>query len=230
MKVLDNLISLFYPRICLGCGGHLQPKRELVCVMCDVKMKRTNFHEHADNPFVRKFWGRVDVQFAASMFVFRKNSPVQNLIHELKYNNKPQIGIQFGKMYGKTLSESLFFSDVDMIVPVPLHPSKLLKRGYNQAAMFANGLAIGLGKPAANDFLARYTASESQTRKTRFERIDVIENMFDLEDMQQAEGKHILLVDDVLTTGATLEGCAAQLLQIPNVRVSMATFAVAGGR
>ncbi len=193
-------------------------------------MPKTNFHEHADNPFTKRFWGRVDVQFAASMFVFRKDSPVQNLVHQLKYQNKPEIGVELGKKYGKILADSLFFSDVDLIVPVPLHSSKLRKRGYNQAAMFANGLGMSMEKTVNNDFLTRYSATESQTRKTRMERMGVIENIFEVERTEQTAGKHILLVDDILTTGATLEGCATQLLQLPNVRVSMATIAIAGAK
>ena len=226
--MLNDFLSLFYPRLCLACGHALQPTREMICVQCDFKMPKTNFHENADNPITQKFWGRVDVQFAASMFLFRKGNPVQHLIHQLKYRSHPEVGVELGKKYGKTLAESLFFSDVDLIVPVPLHPNKLRKRGYNQSAMFADGLAEGMQRKNDNDFLTRYTASESQTHKTRMERMNVIEGMFDLEDVQTAEGKHILLVDDVLTTGATLEGCATQLLQIPNVRVSIATIAIAG--
>lgn len=227
--MLQPLLSLFYPRVCLGCGRELTPQRKIICFRCDYQMPKTNQHEHPDNAFTRKFWGRIEVQFAASLYFFQKDTPIQNLMHQLKYNGKPEIAIELGTKFGKTLRESVFFDDVDLIIPVPLHETKLRKRGYNQAAMFATGLAAGMQKTADNEFLTRYTASASQTTKTREERKDVIDGTFCIENaavIAAASNKHILLVDDVLTTGATLYGCALPLLTIPNVRLSMATIAM----
>ncbi len=161
------------------------------------------------------------------MYYFAKGGKVQHLLHQLKYKGIKEIGIYTGKLYGVTLKKSPFYTDVDVIIPVPLHPKKQRKRGYNQSEMFACGLAEAFSKPYDIKTLVRTYASETQTKKSRFRRWENVKEIFALKDHQHMINKHILLVDDVVTTGATLEACANMLLQIPGVKVSIATIACA---
>jgi ComF family protein len=227
MRLFHDLAALFYPRLCLACGLHLAPSQDTICTRCQFKLPKTGYHEQVDNPFTRKFWGRVDIQFGAAMYFFTKSGLVQPLLHQLKYKNKPEIGIKIGEMYGNLLRDNLYFGQIDCIVPVPMYPTKERTRGYNQAAMFGQGLAETMQKPQFANLLERTVNAASQTRKSNFERMDVLNNMYGVADTSIATGKHILLVDDVMTTGATIEACAIALLQLPDVKVSIATIAVA---
>jgi len=161
------------------------------------------------------------------MYFFAKGGKVQHLLHLLKYKGKKEIGEYIGKIYGEDLKKSLFYSDIDVIIPVPLHPRRKRKRGYNQSEIFAKGLSESLVKPYDTRTLIRTYASETQTKKSRFRRWENVKEIFDLKDHQHLINKHILLVDDVVTTGATLEACASMLLKIPGVKVSIATIACA---
>jgi ComF family protein len=224
---IDDLISLFYPRICLACGNTLFRQEDTICTYCLFHLPKTNFHKEADNPVSRIFWGRVPLYSAAAYYHFGKGGKVQHLIHQLKYKGHQEIGVYIGKLYGLELLESPLFSGVDFIMPVPLHLSKLRKRGYNQSELFAAGLCNSL--PARLDIhsLYRRLASETQTRKSRFSRWENVKEIFALRDEEKLTGKHLLLVDDVITTGATIEACASMLLKIPDVRVSVAALACA---
>lgn len=177
---------------------------------------------------MERFWGRVLLQRATTAFSFSKGGLLQHLIHQLKYENKPQIGQELGKMYGAMLKEDPFWQAIDYIVPVPLHPKKKHQRGYNQAAMWAIGLSETLGVDWTEEYLIRSDYTTSQTKKTRMERFQNVEDAFFVPNPTAIEGKHLLIVDDVLTTGATLEACALKLLEVPNVRVSVACIALAG--
>ncbi|NUO01503.1 MAG: ComF family protein [Saprospiraceae bacterium] len=225
-SIWKDLLSLFYPHICAACGRNTPPHGHVVCVSCLYKLPKTNFHLHKENPFTERFWGRLSLQAGAAQFFFTKGSRTQQLIHQLKYKNKQEIGVQMGKLYGAQLRESQLFRQVDAIVPVPLHPKKEWSRGYNQSALFAQGLSETLGKPLLNRALQRSTYAESQTQKSREERLDNIARAFVIGDAGALRGKHILLVDDVLTTGATLEACGLRLLDVPGVQLSMATMAI----
>ena len=167
------------------------------------------------------------MQFGAAMYFFTKTSLIQPLFHQLKYKNRPEIGTKIGLLYGNILRDNLYFGQVDGIVSVPMHPIKERQRGYNQAAVFAEGLATAMQKPHIPQLLVRSVNAASQTHKSNFERMSVLDNMYAVGDAKLAQGKHILLVDDVMTTGATLEACATALLQVPDVRVSIVTIAVA---
>lgn len=176
---------------------------------------------------MKMFWGRVGIQAAASCFLFTKGSGVQKLVHQLKYSGQTEVGRVLGRLYGSELKLSPLFAGIDVIAPVPLHPDKLKKRGYNQCDFFAEGLSESLGVPADLNNVQRVIATGSQTRRSRFERWKNVEYVFSAQQPLKLEGKHILLVDDVVTTGSTLEACAQQLLKIPGARVSIATIACA---
>lgn len=225
----DDFLSLIYPRLCMACGSSLFLNEDILCTRCLVHLPQTGFHLQAnDNMVVRSFWGRVPVEGGAARYFFRKSAPVQRLLHNLKYNHAPEIGILVGRIYGRELMESEVFGSVDVVVPIPLHPDKEKKRGYNQAAMFARGLAQGMGRPVDEKTLYRAVFTETQTRKSRLKRWENVKSVFALRDITSLQGKHILLVDDVITTGATMEACILKLLEIPGTRVSVAAIATAG--
>ena len=214
-----------FPHVCAACGKPLLKAEQSICAVCVYKLPKTNFHLEKDNPVEKTFWGRAPIIAGASYYSFTKAGKVQHLIHQLKYKGKRQIGVAIGDLYGNELKKSEAFNTVDIIIPVPLHKRKIKKRGYNQSAAFAEGLSKSM--KVDTDFKTLYRAldSESQTRRTRFLRWKNVETVFQLADETTLKGKHILLVDDVITTGATLEACIQTLLKIPNVKVSVATIA-----
>jgi ComF family protein len=211
----------------MACEAPLYKGEHSFCLHCRSELPRTGYHHKADNPVARLFYGRVPLHAAASFLTFHKAGKVQRLIHHLKYKGQQQVGVDAGVLYGSELRESPLFADVDTIVPIPLHPSRERQRGYNQATCFGSGLAQAMGARLDVTSLVRTSVTSTQTRKSRFERWKNVEEVFLLRNPESLAGKHILLVDDVVTTGATLEACAQELLKIPNVRVSVATIAVA---
>ncbi len=172
------------------------------------------------------FWGRVKLEYGASFYYFKKGGLVQQLIHNLKYANKPEIGLRLGQLYGKVLKKSPFLGQAEIIIPVPLHPRKQKMRGYNQSAKFAQGLSLGMEIPWSAA-LHRNMMTATQTQKARIERFSNVEHAFEVAKPNFIKGKHLLLVDDVITTGATLEACAHQLLTVPDTKVSVVTIAFA---
>jgi ComF family protein len=226
--MIKDFISLIYPENCLACATLLGKKEECLCLECRLRLPQTGFHNEQENEVARIFWGRVSLHSVASFLRFTKEGRVQRLMHVLKYKNQPAVGHFLGKWYGQYLSKSVLFSSVDAIIPVPLHPAKLKKRGYNQAEVFAAGIAETMQCKVDTESLVRLVFTETQTRKTRLARWDNVSEVFDLHPAHQIAGKHVLLTDDVLTTGATLEACARVLLQAPGVTVSIATLAYAG--
>ena len=224
-RYIDYLISLFYPRICLACGNTLFRNEDTICTYCLFHLPKTNFHKEADNPVSRIFWGRIPLVSAAAYYYFGKGGKVQHLIHQLKYKGHREIGVYIGKLYGQELLESHLFSGIDFVIPVPLHRSKHKKRGYNQSEQFALGLCSSMPAKLDAHSLYRTLASETQTRKSRFSRWENVKEIFAIRDEYNLRGKHLLLVDDVITTGATIEACALILLKVPEVKVSVATMA-----
>ena len=223
---LDALSSLFYPNLCLACSKNLPPSSGFLCVSCSYKLPKTDFHLHQENPLTERFWGRVQLQAGTACYHFSKSGRTQQLLHRLKYEGKKEVGIEIGKLHGSVLREAPLFRDVDLIVPVPLHLKKQRLRGYNQSALYARGLSERLGVPW-QEALKRTAYTDSQTRKSRMERFANVEKVFKLPSTDAVAGKHVLLVDDVITTGATLEACAHRLLAAPGTRVSVATIAIA---
>ncbi|MCB9277907.1 MAG: ComF family protein [Lewinellaceae bacterium] len=225
---LNDIVSLFFPNLCLACGENLPPKQEMICVHCQYKLPRTGFHEHRENPFTERFWGRLPLESGAALFHFIKGGKVQRLVHQLKYKDKADIGIRLGQWYGRLLSDSPLFHSVDTVIPVPLHPKKEHLRGYNQAAMFAKGLADAMQVNCLSQGLRRNVFTETQTRKSRLERVENVTEAFEIARPADLKGRHVLLVDDIITTGATLEACGLKLLEVPGLKLSMATIGFAG--
>lgn len=225
MLLLDDFISLIYPRICMACGNSLYKHEKIICNYCLYHLPKTYFHLEKDNPVSQKFWGRVNIESVAAYYYFSKAGKVQHLIHQLKYNKQKEIGIFVGKLYGIELKNSVLFKNTDIIVPVPLHPKKQRIRGYNQSEMFAKGLSVSMDVDINTNILYRNISSETQTKKSRYKRWENVKEIFKIKDAETLKDKNILLVDDVITTGSTLEACANALLQIPGTKVSIATMA-----
>jgi len=182
---------------------------------------------HENNPISRIFWGRANIHAATSFLFFNKGGSVQKLIHQFKYKSKIETGRYLGELLGKDLLQSDLFNTIDVIIPVPLHKKKLHTRGFNQSDIIAEGIGKTMHVPAIMDTLIRTEFTETQTKKARYTRWENVKGKFGIQNPQTIEGKHILLVDDVLTTGATLEACAQTLLEVPNTKVSLATLAYA---
>ena len=226
MNLLSNLLELFFPRLCIACANPLFTHESNLCDLCLFHLPRTNFEKDLHNPVAQLFWGRVKIEYATSYFFYSKGSKYQHILHELKYKGKKEIGFEIGKIFGKEIACS-DFSQIQLIVPIPLHPSRQRKRGYNQAEWIAMGLAEAMGKPLENKSLSRISSSSTQTKKGRYDRWTNVEGIFRANLPENFVNKHILLVDDVVTTGATLEACASVILALPDTKVSIATLAVA---
>jgi ComF family protein len=227
LLLIDDFISLVFPRICAACGNSLWKQEQTVCLFCEFHLPRTNFHLSHDNPVSRLFWGRVTLESAMAFLYFNKGNKVQRLIHQLKYKGRRDIGIYLGRQYGLQLQDSPFLRTVQLIVPVPLHSKKLMKRGYNQSEQFAIGLGESLKIPVDPHALFRKKETETQTKKSRFRRWQNVAEVFEVNQSMSLERKHVLLVDDVITTGATLESCIRALSSIRGIRISVATIAMA---
>lgn len=224
---LQHFFSLFYPDLCLICATKKPIPREILCLSCQHKLPKTGFHLDPENAFMERFWGRIPIQSAAALFHFIKGGKTQQLIHQLKYNHKPEVGRRLGQLYGKQLKDSPLFQGIDVIVPVPLHPRKRHQRGYNQSETFAQGLSASMGLPWHAHSLQRRTYTQTQTHKGRIQRMNNVLEAFQLQQRKVLRGKHILLVDDVVTTGATLEACGIRLLEVEGVKLSLATIGFA---
>ena len=226
-SIINDLVEVFYPNLCVACERQLMKGEEHLCVFCQNDLPETNFHLHKDNIIEKHFWGRVKIEHATAFYFFSKGSKVQHLLHQFKYKEKREIGQRLGILMGVQLKQSPFYEDIDLVVPIPLHKEKEFKRGYNQSAVFGAGLAEGLGIFYSDKYLERVKSTATQTKKTRIERWENVEEVFRVKNPEKLKGKHILLVDDVITTGATIEACAAELIKLPDVRVSVAALATA---
>lgn len=226
-KYLISFKELFYPQLCLICNEHALAENRQFCLECESNLPETDFHFDIDNPMLEKFAGRIKIEMAAACFFFFKTGRIQQLMHVLKYKGKTKVGVQIGNYYGNLLKQSSYFQAIDLIIPVPLHPRKERLRGYNQSDLFAQGLANSMKIPWLKNGLIRTEFTETQTKKTIIERFENVSKAFEVNPSKTLKNKHILLVDDVMTTGATLEACATKLLQIENVKVSIVTIAVA---
>ncbi|HEU0111456.1 MAG TPA: phosphoribosyltransferase family protein [Flavisolibacter sp.] len=223
-QIKESLLHLAFPHICEGCGTDVLEMEHELCLKCLAALPHTNFHLHADNPIEKIFWGRLPVQNAAALFYFTKESLMQHLMHQLKYRGNKELGFYLGKLMGESIAASNRFKQIDGLVPLPLFKSKEKKRGYNQATVLCEGISKVLEKPVWKDVIHRTTYTDTQTKKNRIQRWQNMENRFELNEPGFVNGKHILLVDDVITTGATLESCGLELLKAENVQLSLLTL------
>jgi ComF family protein len=224
-RAVTDLISLLFPNLCNGCGRPLFGGEDLICTACLFDLPYTDFHLFDDNRVAKQLWGRLPLNVAMAMLYFKKANRVQNLMHNLKYNNKTDLGVLLGKLLGDRLIEHEKYRSADLIMPVPLHKKKLRSRGYNQSYFIASGAAEILGITLSVTHLLRTEATESQTKKSRYTRYENMQSVFAIANAEDLTGKHILLIDDVLTTGATLEACGNELLKNGAAKISIATLA-----
>lgn len=221
----NNFLHLLYPHYCIGCGTDVINDDDLLCIKCIFALPKTTFFELPDNPVEKIFYGRLKLEAAASAFYFTKDSLLQRLMIELKYKNNKEVGFFLGKLVAQQMKISNRLNEIDILVPLPLNPKKEQKRGYNQAKIICNGIASVLQKPIAEKAVIRTHFTETQTKQDRVHRWQNMENVFEVADITSIQGKHVLLVDDVVTTGATLEACGRSILNIPNTKLSIATIA-----
>lgn len=224
--IFNDILHLFYPHVCFGCGSDLLEERNLLCLKCILELPHTGFALHADNPVERYFWGRLPLIAAHSEFYFTKESIIQNLVHQFKYKGMTSIGFYLGNLTANSLMKSGRFKHIDALVPLPLFADKERRRGYNQAEIICRGMAISLKLPVITGNVTRNRFTETQTRKHRIQRWENVEGSFFVNNPNALRGKHILLVDDVVTTGATLEACGQAILQVEGVKLSIATLAL----
>ena len=222
-----HFFNLLFPNVCVACGDALNANEEQICLQCLYYLPKTNFHDTPENEMEQRFWGKVPIKRAAALFYFNKESSVQAILHQLKYKGNKEIGEILGRQLGITLNRCADFQNIDVIVPVPLHRNKLRKRGYNQSEWIAKGIAQKWNKPLDTDNLFRAIENPTQTKKGLYERWENVNDIFKLKDNSAFQEKHVLLVDDVMTTGATLEACAKAVLQSQNAKVSAAALAIA---
>jgi len=227
MTFSDDLIALFYPRLCAGCSVSLVRGEEVLCLNCLADLPRTNYHLYRENPVFLQFAGMARIELATSFCRFDKGGRLQHLLHQLKYKGNLQVGRRMGQLLGYDLIQNGVYGNIDAIIPVPLHPKKEKKRGFNQSAEICKGLSDAMNRPVIVGNLIRVIHSATQTRKGRFERWENVSGIFSVKNGDSLKDKHLLLVDDVVTTGATLEACCIPLLDISGVKVSIATLATA---
>lgn len=225
-NLLSSLLDLFYPHTCDGCGIDLTRTEKILCLHCQRRLPLTGYQYLHDNPVEKIFWGRVNIRHGMAAYYYRKSSLLQQLIYQFKYNSRQDIATYFGHQLGSILLQSKWLYEINSIVPVPIHPTRLQQRGYNQALVLADGIAAITGKPVTEESLFRNNYSLSQTNKGRLLRWQNVSGTFSIKHPDQLKGRHILLIDDVLTTGATVEACS-QLLINAGATVSICTLAFA---
>jgi ComF family protein len=222
---INDFVHLIYPHNCLGCGNDALETDALLCTQCFYQLPGTDFFTVKNNPVEQTFYGRLTIQQAAAAYYFTKDSLIQHLLIELKYKSNKKAGLFLGKQIGYFLQQSKRFDDIELIVPLPLHPKKEQKRGYNQAMTICEGITSVWNKPVLKDAVIRTAFTETQTKQDRMHRWQNMDGIFAIAQSHLLTGKHILLVDDVITTGATLEACGNEILKIPGTQLSIATAA-----
>jgi len=221
----NDFAHLLFPHHCEGCGTDVLDKSQLLCGQCITALPETRFLQVEDNPIARTFYGRIPLQQAGAAYFFTKESLLQHLVFQLKYRNNAAVGIYLGKLLGNCLAASPLYNDVDALIPLPLNAKKEKKRGYNQAKLLCEGIAEVWQKPILDKAVYRKVFTKTQTHENRISRWQNMEGVFDISNPNALNGKHVLLVDDVVTTGATLEACSLPILALENTRLSIATLA-----
>lgn len=224
---LHSFLSLLFPQCCVACGNALVKGEECICTLCNMNLPRTNYHLQKDNPVEQVFWGKIPLERATSYFFYRKGSDFRQILHQLKYGGQKEVGAIMGRYMASELVASGFFQGIDVIVPVPLHKQKQQMRGYNQSEWLARGISMVTGIPIDTETVIRRKNTDTQTRKSVFGRWENVEGIFECRRSESLTGKHILIVDDVLTTGATTVACASCLMDIEGIRISVLTLAMA---
>lgn len=226
--IATDILDLVYPRLCAACGEEHPPRQGILCPGCQLSLPWTDFHTVRENQVFHRLYGHFPLESGTAMLYFFKDGPVQKILHRIKYQGDKEAAFSLGKYYGSIIASTPIGRSLQDIIPVPLHRSRMHKRGYNQSAWFARGLATALpGVTVREDILLRVKSTRSQTLRGRAERLVNMEGAFVLTDQTVLADRHVLLVDDVMTTGATLESCAAVLLGVPGLRISIATIAIA---
>lgn len=225
MKILNHLINLFYPQVCPACGNLLMKGEETVCLSCRYLLPKTHYENNPENPLAQMFWGQLSFHAVTAEFFFSKTGKVQHLLHQLKYEGNKDAGFFLGQQLGESIKNAELFQNIDLLVPIPLHPKKEHIRGYNQSHIIAQGVEDKTNIPIAKDCLIRKVFTSTQTKKSREERWENVKDIFEIKDSKYYESKHILLIDDVLTTGATLLAAGRTLSQVLDIKISAATAA-----
>lgn len=226
-RYLGALMTIAYPQVCLCCRKDLEPNREYICAWCTISLPRTDYWKTHENPLLKQLWGRLTLEQAVAFLYYEQNQNVKYLVREVKYHGNRELGVHLGKLFAKKLTEDgSVFQLPDVIVPMPLHPKRLKQRGFNQTELLAMGMSEVWGIPFTVKAAERVLYNVSQTRKGRFGRWENVSEIFALKSAKEIEGKHVLLLDDVVTTGSTLESCGQQLLKA-NIKLSVATLCTA---
>lgn len=228
MGYLKDLAQLLFPSYCAACEQLLIKDESGLCLKCQVNLPLLNISDKRGNKIEMKFWGRADVQMATALLRMTKHGQVNKIIHELKYHDNRSVGHQLGKLFGISLNKSHSMKEFDYIIPVPLHPKKLAKRGYNQCDCIADGIGEAMNIPTMKNHLIRVQYNDSQTRKSRYKRWENVEGIFQVAHSEHLENKKILLIDDVITTGSTIEACAVELNKIAGLQLSIGGIAMSG--
>lgn len=225
LQIFSDTVSLLFPNLCNGCGTALYGGEKQLCTGCLNDLPYTDFHLFPDNRVAKQLWGRVEISSAIAMLYFKKANRVQNIMHQLKYRHKTDLGIFMGRLLGARLLKNNDFSTADWLVPVPLHPARQKKRGYNQSQLICAGASEILSIPVSSNNLIRALETTSQTKKSRYMRYENMQSVFLVVNSESYLNKHLILIDDVITTGATLEACAISLLEAGAAKVSIAALA-----
>ncbi len=225
--MFESIINLFFPKVCSGCSSFLLSNENVICTVCRHEIPLTNHHLNPENDAFKKFYGRIPVMHTSALFYFHKKGIVQELIHNLKYKGHEEIGAILGEWYAEDLKTIDLLQSVDEIIPVPLHRKKLKERGYNQVTAFGKALSSSLNIDYNDSLLIRNVYSKTQSKKNLLGRTEGIESTFDVSFTEKDHNKHFLLIDDVITTGSTLEACSRALLKIPGAKISIVCMAMA---
>tara|TARA_B100000508_G_scaffold141074_1_gene145952 strand:+ start:9524 stop:10204 length:681 start_codon:yes stop_codon:yes gene_type:complete len=223
--VLKEIISLIYPHVCLSCAEPLRKYDQNICLKCKSHLPKTKFSQRIENPVVKLLWGKAHIEHASSAFYFKKGNRIQKLMHQLKYKGKKELGEELGALMARELKCSTIYNKIDAIIPLPLHKSKLRLRGYNQCDPIAKGLSEQLRVDVLNHSVKRKHANTSQTNKGHYERHKNVENIFEVCNPKELNGRNILLIDDVITTGSTIAACARAINKISSAKVYVSTLA-----